>query len=46
MAGGVVMSAVYGYQIERKNDHFVKIAEEATNELLNLFFPGAALVNA
>ncbi|KAF9534905.1 cytochrome P450 [Crepidotus variabilis] len=45
LAGAIIMSTVYGYDIAPKDDPYVKIAETATSKLGEAMFPGASPVN-
>ncbi|KAJ6585054.1 cytochrome P450 [Mycena capillaripes] len=45
VAAAVIMSTIYGYDIEPSNDRFVAISENAVKKLSDSFFPGAAVVN-
>ncbi|KAF7374563.1 O-methylsterigmatocystin oxidoreductase [Mycena sanguinolenta] len=45
LAAAIIMATVYGYEVQRTNDHFVGIAEDAAKRLSDSFFPGAVAVN-
>ncbi|KAJ7175924.1 cytochrome P450 [Mycena filopes] len=45
LAAAIIMSTVYGYEIEPVNDRFVILAENAVKKLADSFLPGAAVVN-
>ncbi|KAJ6585036.1 cytochrome P450 [Mycena capillaripes] len=45
VASAVIMSTMYGYDVEPRNDRFVAISENAVKKLSDSFFPGAAVVN-
>ena len=46
VAAAIIMSAVYGYDIEPNGDYFVKLAEDAVATLSESILPGASAVNA
>ncbi|KAJ7032490.1 cytochrome P450 [Mycena alexandri] len=46
VAAAIILSAVYGHEIEPANDHFVTLSERAVQKLSEGFFPGAVAVNA
>ncbi|KAJ6605697.1 cytochrome P450 [Mycena sp. CBHHK59/15] len=46
VAAAIIMSTVYGYDVEPMNDHFVTLSERAVKKLGESVFPGAAAVNA
>ncbi|KAJ7837671.1 cytochrome P450 [Mycena olivaceomarginata] len=45
LAAAIIMSAVYGYEVEPSNDRFVTICDAAVRKLADSFFPGAVAVN-
>ncbi|KAJ7704674.1 cytochrome P450 [Mycena metata] len=45
LAAGIIMSTVYGYEIQPTNDRFVTLSEESVKKVAESFFPGAQLVN-
>ncbi|KAF7362823.1 O-methylsterigmatocystin oxidoreductase [Mycena venus] len=46
LAAAIIMSTVYGYEVEPSNDRFVTICDAAVRKLADSFFPGAVAVNA
>ncbi|KAJ7459915.1 cytochrome P450 [Mycena latifolia] len=46
VAAAIIMAAMYGYQVEPINDHFVTLSENAVKKLSDTALPGAAAVNA
>ncbi|KAJ6622792.1 cytochrome P450 [Mycena sp. CBHHK59/15] len=46
LSGAVIMSTVYGYNIESLDDPFITLADAAVNKLVHSVFPGAMAVNA
>ncbi|KAJ6585037.1 cytochrome P450 [Mycena capillaripes] len=45
VTAAVIMSTIYGYDVEPSNDRFVTISENAVKKLSETLFPGAAAVN-
>ena len=39
------MATLYGYEVQKTNDHFVGLAEDALKRLSDSVFPGAVAVN-
>lgn len=46
VAAAIIMSTLYGHDISPTNDFFVDLAEQAVGKLSEVWFPGAAAVNA
>ncbi|KAJ7928115.1 cytochrome P450 [Mycena leptocephala] len=44
-AAAIIMSIVYGYDVQPYNDRFVTISENAVKKIAESFFPGAMAVN-
>lgn len=44
-AAAIVVSSIYGQEIEVKDDPYVKIADQSAELIIESFLPGAALVN-
>ncbi|KAJ7505255.1 hypothetical protein B0H11DRAFT_1708414, partial [Mycena galericulata] len=45
LATAIIMSTLYGYDVEPMNDRFVLLSEKAVKTLSESFFPRAAAVN-
>ncbi|KAF7374531.1 O-methylsterigmatocystin oxidoreductase [Mycena sanguinolenta] len=45
LAAAIIMAAVYGYEVQPTNDHFVGLAEDAMKRVSDSVFPGAMAVN-
>ncbi|KAJ7811372.1 cytochrome P450 [Mycena leptocephala] len=45
VAAAIIMSTVYGYDVQPHNDRFVTLSENAVKKLSDAFFPGAVAVN-
>ncbi|KAF7365087.1 Cytochrome p450 [Mycena venus] len=45
LAGAIIMSMIYGYEVKPDNDRFVAIAESAGKKISESFLPGVAVVN-
>jgi hypothetical protein len=45
MAGGIILRISHGYTIQEKNDPFVTLADEATEQFSMSTAPGGFLVN-
>ncbi|KAJ7175915.1 cytochrome P450 [Mycena filopes] len=45
LTAAVIMSTVYGYEIEPIKDRFVALSENAVKKLADSFLPGAAIAN-
>ncbi|KAJ7134691.1 cytochrome P450 [Mycena epipterygia] len=46
VAAAIIMSTMYGYDVQPINDHFVTLSENAVKKLSDSGLPGAAAVNA
>jgi hypothetical protein len=44
-AAAIIMSIVYGYDVQPYNDRFVTLSENAVKKLTESVFPGAMVVN-
>jgi hypothetical protein len=44
-AAAIIMSIVYGYDVQPYNDRFVTISENAVKKMAESLFPGAMAVN-
>ncbi|KAF7374576.1 O-methylsterigmatocystin oxidoreductase [Mycena sanguinolenta] len=45
LAAAIIMAIVYGYEVQRTDDHFVGLAKDAIKRISDSYFPGAVAVN-